>query len=571
MATAAALFNNIRRSRQLTSLSLLSVPRVLTSQRHVPSHPPPPPLSTHPSLSRAPPFAFLGTRAFSTHFPGDSQRDADSLRVESEVDSELLRAIGDAASTGGGGEDDRIFPVRTLISMLDAYHDVSGFPWWIIIVSSTLALRIVLLFPLVLTLHKVKRIAEFFPKLPPPIPPPFSGKSYRRQFQFFQKKRKEVGCPSYVWPLLPIITQLPCFFLWMISIRKMSLDGHPGFSCGGALWFQNLTELSHDYSGFIFPILIASLHYINVQISFRKPVVEEARDIFDLLAKYYKWYLDFLTLPIAFIGFCIPQGSQLYWATNSSLTLIQHYALRHPVVLAKLGLQDNKSQKAAIEEGGDSKATKEFLSPGNNPIDSPEKWHKFPIEEMSPEALVALAIPFMNSNDKESAIPLLKHALDKDPQYVRALVLMGRILLLKQSNDEANEYFERAISKLYHAGLPTDAEDLDLLILSSQWAGTACERQGKKAEGRVHFERIANMEEPRDPTSKRYYFDGLLLLASSLYDEGNKEEAAKYLRLVVAYNPSYQKFLDQCERNDDDDDGDDDDIVTDLANSRREL
>lgn len=37
--------------------------------------------------------------------------------------------------------------------------------------------------------------------------------------------------------------------------------------------------------------------------------------------------------------------------------------------------------------------------------------------------------------------------------------------------------------------------------------------QGKKEEGRVHFERVANMEEPEDPTSKGYYFDGLLLLA----------------------------------------------------------
>ncbi|MED6158503.1 hypothetical protein PIB30_033321 [Stylosanthes scabra] len=474
MATAAAaLFHHVRRSRQLTSLSLLSLPRVLTSHRDVPSHPPPSPLYTHPSLSRHPHLAFLGTRAFSTHFSGDSQSDAESLRVESEVDSELLRAIADASA----GEDDAILPVRALISMLDAYHDVSGFPWWITIVSSTLALRIVLLFPLVFTLHKVKRIAEFYPKLPPPIPPPFSGKSYRRQFQFFQKKRKEVGCPSYVWPFVPIIVQLPCFFLWMFAIRKMSLDDHPGFSCGGALWFQNLTELSHGYSGFIFPILIASLHYINVQISFRKPVVEETRDIFDLLAKYYKWYLDFMTLPIAFIGFCIPQGSLLYWATNSSLTLVQHYALRHPVVLEKLGLQDNKSKKAATDEIGDS--NKGILSPGNNPIDSPEKWHKFPIEEMPPDALVTLAVPYMHSNDKESAIPLLKLALDKDPEYLRALVLMGRILLLKQSNDEAIEYFERAISKLYQDGLPTNAEDLDFLILSSTWAGIACERQVK--------------------------------------------------------------------------------------------
>ncbi|KAH1199833.1 ALBINO3-like protein 2, chloroplastic [Glycine max] len=367
---------------------------------------------------------------------------------------------------------------------------------------------------------------------------------------------------------------VPCFFLWMISIRKMSLDGHPGFDCGGALWFQNLTELSHGYSGFIFPFLIAGLHYVTVQISFRKPLVAETRDIFDLLAKFYKQYLDFLTIPIAITGFCIPQGSQLYWVTNSSLTLIQQITLRHPAVLAKLGLLDN-SQKGASEQIAASKtapspglqdniptaATKETVSPEKNPLDSPEKWHRIPIEEMSPKEL--LAVPFLNSDDKESAIPLLKLALDKDPDYVRALVLMGRVLLLKHVNDEANEYFERAISKLSLAGHSADAEEVDLLILSSQWAGIACERQGKRAEGRAHFERVANMQEPEDPTSKGYYFDGLLLLASTLFDAGQKAEAAKYLRLVVAYKPGYKKFLEQCEK--------DDDFTSDLARSRRDL
>ncbi|KAG4922500.1 hypothetical protein GYH30_050953 [Glycine max] len=568
MATAAALFSRLRRSRPSSSLSLLSPPRVLSS-------PLPPPLPA-PASPHSPTLAFLDafrSRAFSSHISDNREPELNSFGVDSPLNSELLKVIAD---TSGGGEDDAVFPVRAAISMLESFHDLSGFPWWLTIISSTLALRIVVLCPLILSLHKLKTIGEFFPKLPPPFPPPFSGKSYIRQFLFFQKKRKAIGCPSYVWPLVPFIVQVPCFFLWMISIRKMSLDGHPGFDCGGALWFQNLTELSHGYSGFIFPFLIAGLHYVTVQISFRKPLVAETRDIFDLLAKFYKQYLDFLTIPIAITGFCIPQGSQLYWVTNSSLTLIQQITLRHPAVLAKLGLLDN-SQKGASEQIAASKtapspglqdniptaATKETVSPEKNPLDSPEKWHRIPIEEMSPKELVTLAVPFLNSDDKESAIPLLKLALDKDPDYVRALVLMGRVLLLKHVNDEANEYFERAISKLSLAGHSADAEEVDLLILSSQWAGIACERQGKRAEGRAHFERVANMQEPEDPTSKGYYFDGLLLLASTLFDAGQKAEAAKYLRLVVAYKPGYKKFLEQCEK--------DDDFTSDLARSRRDL
>lgn len=37
--------------------------------------------------------------------------------------------------------------------------------------------------------------------------------------------------------------------------------------------------------------------------------------------------------------------------------------------------------------------------------------------------------------------------------------------------------------------------------------------QGNKAEGIVHLEGVASLEEPEDPKSKAHYYDGLLLLA----------------------------------------------------------
>lgn len=86
---------------------------------------------------------------------------------------------------------------------------------------------------------------------------------------------------------------------------------------------------------------------------------------------------------------------------------MQHFALRHPAVLAKLGLLDQNSQKASSEEIGASRttpldtqglqgnsltaATKQTDSPEKSPLDSPEKWHKLPIEDMSPEQLTAVS------------------------------------------------------------------------------------------------------------------------------------------------------------------------------------
>lgn len=83
---------------------------------------------------------------------------------------------------------------------------------------------------------------------------------------------------------------------------------------------------------------------------------------------------------------------------------MQQITLRHPAVLAKLGLLDN-SQKGASEQIAASKtapspglqdniptaATKETVSPEKNPLDSPEKWHRIPIEEMSPKELITVS------------------------------------------------------------------------------------------------------------------------------------------------------------------------------------
>jgi YidC/Oxa1 family membrane protein insertase len=83
-------------------------------------------------------------------------------------------------------------------------------------------------------------------------------------------------------------------------------------------------------------------------------------------------------------------------------------------------------------------------------------------------------------------------------------------------------------------------------------------------EGLVHLERISSLKEPEDLKSKAHYYDGLVLLASTLYNLDRKDEAAKYLRMATAYSPDYKPLLEQCE-NSNDDDG----FVSNLAETRR--
>ncbi|KAJ0013905.1 hypothetical protein Pint_21326 [Pistacia integerrima] len=86
--------------------------------------------------------------------------------------------------------------------------------------------------------------------------------------------------------------------------------------------------------------------------------------------------------------------------------------------------------------------------------------------------------------------------------------------------------------------------------------------QGKIAEGILHLERIANLAEPEEKSSKVHYYDGLVLLSTALYNVGCKAEAVKHLRLATAYNPEYNGLLQQCENANDD-------FTSDLSGSRR--
>ncbi|KAK4394988.1 ALBINO3-like protein 3, mitochondrial [Sesamum angolense] len=124
--------------------------------------------------------------------------------------------------------------------------------------------------------------------------------------------------------------------------------------------------------------------------------------------------------------------------------------------------------------------------------------------------------------------------------------------------------------QLLVAGHPTEVEKIDLLILSSQWAGIANIRQGKMEEGLLHLERIAQLEEPEGAKIKAHYYDGLFMLArsnlasSALLNVDRKAEALKYLQMCAAYDPAYNAYFEFLET-------DSTDFASDLASSRRDF
>ncbi|KAF3973114.1 hypothetical protein CMV_003427, partial [Castanea mollissima] len=133
MTTTSILLSHLRRSRPYYSL----LPTLLTAHLS----------NTNPNPLSPPPHT----------------------RFTPRVNPLLFHSRAFSTPLGGGGGDvplqeDSILPVRHLISLLDASHDLTGLPWWIVIASSTLALRVVLFPVLILQLNKLRRIGELFPK-----------------------------------------------------------------------------------------------------------------------------------------------------------------------------------------------------------------------------------------------------------------------------------------------------------------------------------------------------------------------------------------------------------------------
>jgi tetratricopeptide (TPR) repeat protein len=121
-----------------------------------------------------------------------------------------------------------------------------------------------------------------------------------------------------------------------------------------------------------------------------------------------------------------------------------------------------------------------------------------------------LSAKYLSGGHKDKSIPLLRLALEKDPEYLQAMIILGQALYQKDQFAEAAKCLEQAASKLLDTS-PTEVEEVDLLIVASQWAGVSNIRQGKTSEGITHLERVANMKEPDDPKSKAHYLDALVL------------------------------------------------------------
>ncbi|PKU78198.1 ALBINO3-like protein 3, mitochondrial [Dendrobium catenatum] len=146
-----------------------------------------------------------------------------------------------------------------------------------------------------------------------------------------------------------------------------------------------------------------------------------------------------------------------------------------------------------------------------------------PIEAVPPKKL----LEDMAAGDQDKALILLRTTIEKDPELVQALVAIGQILCSKKLFEEAAENFELAIHKLSYI----KEEEIGLLLLSLFGAGVSRIWEGKNSDGIEHLKKIAELREPDSPMDKACYYRG------TLFQLGEKSEAAKYLRIAATYDP----------------------------------
>ncbi|KAJ7547978.1 hypothetical protein O6H91_08G112000 [Diphasiastrum complanatum] len=447
--------------------------------------------------------------------PSDDNSEKDGREVSMDLESEYA-ALGDVREGIGGREPDAVVgfiepamrgsdlvgnaaadtwsnvhsPVDAVIAMLDAVHTTTGVPWWLTIAGSTMALR-ASLFPLtIIQLKKVSKFSNLWPKLPPPISKYGSGKTYLEQWNVFRQRCQEVEAPNPLWLIVVPLVHIPIFISWILAVRQMAIVHYPGFDMGGAFWFVDLTVPAQGTVGAIFPLLVAITYFTNIQISFTSSALKSGHMV--ALIKWYKWWLQFLTIPALYVGFSLPQGIFMYWLPNNLCSLAQTLVLQNPAVRKRLGITSEPIKLPVF--------AKSYVKDNK------------PLKELKYDELVVLAAEHVAKRQHGRAIELLNYALQKSPENVEAYIALGKLHLDQQEFGEAADYYNLAATK------------------------------GKKTEAIAQLRIVESLPEPNDDSSKHRYFRALVILGSALYQEDQKFEALDVLRKAAKYDPSVHKF-----------------------------
>ncbi|BBN03391.1 hypothetical protein MPTK1_2g23140 [Marchantia polymorpha subsp. ruderalis] len=443
---------------------------------------------------------------------------AESLKT-SQAGAELLETVTNESLATSIWSILRL-PADGVVVLVDGVHNMTGAPWWLTIVGSTLAFRATI-FPFTITyIKKSAQFASSISLLPPIRPPPESGKTFAEQYRVFTKRRLELGVPSPFWAIAGL-AQAPLFLYWIIALRGMAMASHPGFETGGVLWFSNLTVPVQGALGALFPTLVALTYFINVQVSFR--TMKPSNDVTGFFMKIYQWWLEAMTIPLFLMGFYLPQGVFMYWLTNNTFNLLQSLALQNESFRSTFGLPLLSEMEKLRSKQQSQSAESESINP----------------ELLDLDGLLSAATQCVANDRDLEAVNLLKFALEKYPDEPEAYNVYGMLHIKKRQWSEALEYYSLVISK---------ARDDPPRITALMGSGIALYNQGRRGEAVDVMRPLMDMNVPEEPVLRVKYLRALVTLSSAMSQEGLKDEALSVLEAAAKWDSSINVYVEELKK-----------------------
>ena len=227
-------------------------------------------------------------------------------------------------------------------------NNISGLPWWATIMSTTIALRVLITLPLArhqaITVAKMELVQPMISEIVEALkhnmvirgkrmgkPPEEVNREFRiaarSHIKDIYKREKCNPLKLYVLPW----AQLPLWIVVSLALRNISgffpreaigkSFCHPDLLTGGFSWISDLSSSDPYY---ILPAIIGIANLLNIEMnSLRR---REASKWQVIITRIFRT----LTIAMVFFASQVPSAMSLYWATSSSYGLVQNLALMQP-------------------------------------------------------------------------------------------------------------------------------------------------------------------------------------------------------------------------------------------------
>lgn len=231
--------------------------------------------------------------------------------------------------------------VEACIKFLTVMNEVTGLPWWLTIVTTTIAVRGALLPLMAKSFRNNAGLLKSKPEMEA-VNAKFAQMDKNGQIYNTQDKQfaileifKKHNCNPFAAFLVPLISA-PMFITFFFTLRSMAAETTL-FVNGGALWFQNLAVMDPYY---ILPVL-SSLSMLGA--------IEMGGETGQKASQLGMMKHAMRAMAVGMIPFIydFPAAVFCYWVTSNSFSIFQAVFFKQPAVKAFFRIPSTTTEDVA--------------------------------------------------------------------------------------------------------------------------------------------------------------------------------------------------------------------------------